>query len=320
MGDIVNKSPKALCHYAMALQDIALELGLDDNAIEGLIQQLLLELFKTIDIESFHTTPSQNDPTRDLHSAIKFCRTFSHATSMVLIEYLVTRLPSPTGTEAQEQLLSCRFLSTMLDYFHHTNLSMALHTFVANTLYQYARTCVGNGPPRMVDRLIQGIGCGCLPCDNLVEGLLNSNHTVEISEPSATRRHLESRLKKADSCGVTWKTDTSGKMHTLIVSRLLNIISLLYNDYFQVEKDTEMIEYGVVRKARSTARGIIKKLGMPRDVRRTLGDHYHEIFKWLRLDMPNLTPTPQPSPSPSPPRRTPPRTGRPPGAGNPAPG
>ena len=307
MDNLLNEDPDTLLHYATALRDVTLKLEPNNNTIDELIQRLLLKFLKTIDIESLRGTPSRYaslDPTEDLHSAIEFCGTFSRATSTVLVEYLVTRLTLPTGTEAQGRLVSHLqpFLSIMLDHFHGTNLSAALCAFVANTLYQYARICVGNGPPGMVDRIIQGVRCGygCRPCYNLVEGLLDSNHTLKISEPCGIRRHLESRLKNANGCGVTWQTDTSDKMHKLIVSRLFNITSLLYNDYFQVKKDTEMIEYGVIREARSTARGMIEKLGMPRAVRRVLGDHYHEIFKWLRLDIPNLTPTPEPSPSLSP--------------------
>jgi hypothetical protein len=155
-------------------------------------------------------------------------------------EYVVTRLPSPCGSGAQKQLSShlIPFLSAMLDHCTGESpsidlTSVALQTFIAHTLYNYTRVCVGDDPPELVDALIKNISCGfsCSPCRNLVRGLLDASKKVKILEAHAVRQHLERRLKplRVGVCGVTWDTDRTGKMHSLVVRGLFSIASSLYN-------------------------------------------------------------------------------------------
>jgi hypothetical protein len=57
-----------------------------------------------------------------------------------------------------------------------------------------------------------------------------------------------------------------------------------------------MVLYAEKRGARSTGTRLVGKLGTPRNVRHILGEHYHDIFRWLRLETPDFTPTAPPSP------------------------
>ncbi|KAF9022458.1 hypothetical protein BDZ89DRAFT_1137300 [Hymenopellis radicata] len=131
--------------------------------------------------------------------------------------------------------------------------------FAAEVVRKFTRHVLGPKPSQSVSlQELRAVGCGCAMCNaHLVPFLTSNNVQVSIREKQKDRTHLEQRLARTQSWGVTWTTLRYGSPHTL-----------------QVTKPQRMVALGQWAGNATEGKGLLNVLGNAAQQEQVLGPDY----------------------------------------------
>ncbi|KZT35178.1 hypothetical protein SISSUDRAFT_1131296 [Sistotremastrum suecicum HHB10207 ss-3] len=125
------------------------------------------------------------------------------------------------------------------------------------------------------------LGCGCEPCNEMIEELSTPETTITIKRAEKERKHLIKRIGK--KMGITCRTVKSGSPHGL-----------------EITKPASLINWGNWAKYQKKALDVLTAIGSVDIQRKVLGQHFTGIYDRLGLLLPEENPVEtQDSPTPA---------------------
>ncbi|KIY63725.1 hypothetical protein CYLTODRAFT_126713 [Cylindrobasidium torrendii FP15055 ss-10] len=230
--DFIHELGKDRCALKLAAETISkyfrpLAIPSTSKTLGYVLQLCLAELIRTFDNKGVSLYPYSYMHIHGVQSAtelIELCLTLKIP---AYAGHILGKLLSGPETNGEQYIRLS--LVAILDALpkilqpHRARVDeMPWSAFTAAVLKRYTLHVLGAKPPPFVvsDSTIEGLSCGCSPCNKCLLPLLrNTNESGKIQQMGPVRAHIEKRLEYAGakSWGIRWETSRSGRPFALVV-------------------------------------------------------------------------------------------------------